>query len=692
MHRTHSNQLITFLSAIALSTTSLVALTTQPVMADVTFNNIAGTPGSGLDYEREPSATFALNQQILQDSLTDPLDFTDVANMPYNTYGQPGVIIFDYDRDGDLDIYVTNGPGVANSLFSNQLQESGALTFVDVATSAGIAAVDQDGMGVCYGDIDNDGDDDVYVLGRDEPNRLFINDGAGGFTVAVNSGVDQSSLSSPSCAMGDINGDGLLDIAVANAYDHGDLLACTTVPFALNQPNELFLNQGNLTFTDVSVSSGILNLGGMPPGAQGITWTVGMLDIDRDGDTDIVFGDDRCALATTLEDPVNGVDRGFLHVFANDGNGVFTDSIIAPLPEVSGSWMGLAFGDLNCDSHIDIFGSNFGDYHNASLGNMGSFLGNQASRWFLGSAQGNFSDPGVGSLISTAFGWGNAIVDYDNDGDLDIIYGGGIDDAFIMLTDNPGIVLRNDDCTGNFSYDLDAIQTDDTRRVVQGLAVGDLDRNGFPDLVTAAGLTIPQNVPLSDSPVNYGAPLDDFAFFVPILGFTPGGLVWTGVEFARGNIAVEISDADNDNGWIEVTLQGSVGITSGGVANRSGIGAVLEVTPKNGHTVSKPVVGGASFGSQHTLELTFGYGNEKRGVVDVFWPGGVRNRLYNVRDGERILFPEIPCSFDDTSLSFPQYRQCVKTALNELRSAGVISLRQKVRHFVSAMRAYLEFN
>jgi hypothetical protein len=129
----------------------------------LTCQDIVGT-GVGLDYERAPSPDLVTIESVIKDSGTFTIP-GDLAT-PAKPGGAPGVALLDYDNDGDVDIYVPNGPGQANSLFSNQLQESGQLSFVDVATSVGIDATAQDSTGVCYGDIDNDGDEDVYVVGR----------------------------------------------------------------------------------------------------------------------------------------------------------------------------------------------------------------------------------------------------------------------------------------------------------------------------------------------------------------------------------------------------------------------------------------------------------------------------------------------------------------------------------------------
>ena len=107
--------------------------------------------------------------------------FNDLFATPIKPRGAPGVAILDDDGDDDLDLYVTNGPGACNSLYANQLTERGQLTFVDVAATAGVCATEQDGTGVCFGDVENDGDEDLLVLGRMDPNRLFENRGDGTF-------------------------------------------------------------------------------------------------------------------------------------------------------------------------------------------------------------------------------------------------------------------------------------------------------------------------------------------------------------------------------------------------------------------------------------------------------------------------------------------------------------------------------
>ena len=684
---TNCHSLVRALATIALAGVAMLASSPAALAGgDVTFHEIADDPGSGLFYERAKSASFADFDAFRQASLVSPLPFEALFDMPYNTLGQPGVAIFDYDNDGDDDIYVTNGPGAPNSLFSNQLVESGSVTFDDVGIDAGVDAVDQDGMGACAGDIDNDGDTDLLVLGRDQPNRLFENQGDGTFIEIMNSGLEGGYLGHSSCAMGDVDGDGLLDVAVANSYSHEDLVACFVQVYDASQPNQLYLNQGGSSFVDVSDTSGIRVLEAVPAGKPTITWAVAMLDVDTDGDTDLVFADDQCGLLSAFN---GGVDRGYLHIMINDGTGHFSDSAVNVTGGGNGNWMSLSAGDLNCDGNVDLFGSNFGDYDNVNVG-VPYQLGLLATRWFLGNGDGTYSDPGVGDTISSVFGWGSSMIDYDNDGDLDITYYGGLDGNYLIHVDSSrGILLENENCSADFERDLDSLPVNPLRGPVQALATADLDRNGFPDIVNASSYDLPPSTTFIQSPAQYGSDFDSDALFVAAFEFINGGFVWSGIEFDPGSLSVILNSGDNGNKWARVRTLGTVDITTLGSSNRDGIGATVSFTALGGDTVTMPVLGGGSYSSQHSLELLFGLGSANKGMVEVLWPGGVRNRLYNVHKFESLVLPEIPCSFDADWPSFNAYKTCVKTSLNELESAGVIDNATRARLFVSAILAFL---
>src|SRR5262245_1391685 len=138
------------------------AAPTGAVQTSSTFHDIAAGGRAGIDYRRVPSATNAHYEVLKHQGF---YTFADFLTTPDKPRGSPGVALLDFDNDGALDIFVTNGPGAGNKLYRNLLLETGRLRFVDVATRVGVAAPDMDATGVCFGDVNNDGRPDLYVLG-----------------------------------------------------------------------------------------------------------------------------------------------------------------------------------------------------------------------------------------------------------------------------------------------------------------------------------------------------------------------------------------------------------------------------------------------------------------------------------------------------------------------------------------------
>lgn len=168
------------------------------------------------------------------------------------------------------------------------------------------------------------------------------------------------------------------------------------------------------------------------------------------------------------------------------------------------------------------------------------------------------------------------------------------------------------------------------------------------------------------------------------------GFTWAGIAQQGGQLAIEINDTNVNNNWVKVTAVGTVGLTDNARVNRDGIGAILSFTPANSITAKKPVMGGASHASQEELTATFGMGQNDTGVLDVLWPGGVKNRLYDVEKFERITIPEIPCDFSDAQIGFEPYKRCVRRALWQLYLADRVTVAEFIRFNVSAIRAYEE--
>ncbi len=652
----------------------------------VTLTDIAFGGGAGITYHRTatPSRLAVENFFYTNGAAPSPLLLSE---SPQKARGTPGVALFDYDNDGYLDIYVSNGPGSPNSLYHNLLGRTGVLQFEDVATQAGVAATAQDSSGVCFGDIDNDGYEDLYVTGIGGPNILFHNNGNGTFSdITAAAGVGGGNFNHSGCAMADFNGDGLLDIVVSNTYD--DWSNRQAVFLQPNYPamenNQLFMRNAaahGIQFTDASASSGIQSIAGFPGGT--FTWSVSAVDYDQDGNVDILWTDLQ-GLAPL--DPSQA--RGYTRLFKGDGTGHFTDITLAAGMQL-GSWMGLSYGDFNCDGNIDFFATN-----------LGRWIGGKANepRWFLGDGHGGFTDPGIGALNALPFGWGTVTIDYDNDGDQDVLYYG--DDSLLVFIamDNPGIVLQNQGCSGNFQLDLSAIKRDHRYREVNGVATGDLNNDGFPDVVTAAMFQIVANpafpqllFPYQFVTGTFGTPLDNIALVQYVMAATramPNYFSYFGVPRPDGDLAVEINSGGNGNGWAQARLIGTRGITDDGKSNRDGIGATMKFTPDGGKTVIVPLIGGGSHASQSSSTATFGLGTAAKGTLDILWPGGTRNRLYDVNNGERVNVPEIPCSIAASWKNFGQYNSCLHHAINDLRKAQIISQDEGQRLIDSATRAF----
>jgi hypothetical protein len=650
-------------------------------------DNVHFTEVSGLTYTHHFAAREATLESYFADGIMNVP--TEYVPAPYKPYGVPGIAIFDFDGDGDLDLYVTNGPGAANSLFSNQLHETGHVGFVDVASHAGVTLTDEDSQGTCFGDIDNDGDEDLVVLGFNGTNHLFRNRGDGTFADITAIAKINGPYNSISCAMGDIDNDGLLDILIGNGFDFTKMLAITREPTVHNQPNQLFHNLGDGVFEDVSDDSGIREKTLSPEIPNDLTWSVAMVDFDNDGDVDIFFGNDFRA---------NGQDKTYIHTYRNDGTGHFTDVTAEVGLDQIGGWHGLAFGDLNCDGRIDLFATNMGDY----IFFPGSVpVGKISSAWFLQGADGKFTNPGPGSLVTVPTGWGTSITDYDNDGDLDIVFFGGQDNTLFWDESNPGIILTNTgSCSANFTWDQNAFgsPTANPPRDVEGLATGDLDDNGFDDVTTVSGFNVAsksQLAPDFSNPLHSVFDVSAFAVFTTMPTSKPTEFKFQNIFPAAGTLSARLNDGANHNNWVKVKVVGTAGITTDGKANRDGIGAVLSFTRAPGganNTVTRPILGGSSEASENSLETIFGLDDSRRGMLNILWPGGTKNRVYGIRLGERITVPEIPCSYDGDFANTGDYVTCVLGALNEIHDAGIIDNQEHVRLFLSALRAYQDSN
>jgi len=327
-----------------------------------------------------------------------------------------GVGLIDYDRDGWLDIYLVNG-STYKALDGEETPPRAALfhnnhdgTFTDVAAQAGVAN-DRWGFGVAIADYDDDGWPDIFVANFGK-NRLYHNNHDGTFTdVAEKAGVTLGNWSD-GATWGDYDGDGRLDLFVSGYlhYDveHQPLPGQANVAFAFCQlrgapvmcgprglkgePDHLFHNNGDGTFTDVSVKAGVSD-----PGAYyGFTST--FVDINNDGKVDLLVANDSSPN----------------YLYLNKGDGTFVDaSYVSGLAlnkdgrEIAS--MGMAVGDYRNNGLLDVLVTDFSDDYKVLYRNDGDASFTDVS-----------DQVGIAQIPVPFVGWGAGLVDYDNDGWKDI--------------------------------------------------------------------------------------------------------------------------------------------------------------------------------------------------------------------------------------------------------------------------------
>jgi hypothetical protein len=377
-----------------------------------------------------------------------------------------GVAVFDYDGDELPDILFAGAPPKGPRLY----RQTAGGTFKDVTHAAGLESPAY-GMGIALGDIDNDGDLDVYLthLGRDQ---LYRNNGDGTFTdLTPTAGIVADAWSS-SAAFCDIDADGLLDLYVASYVRLDDTQRCSTDGGAQDYcpPNvypgvadRLFRNLGDGVFEDVSESSGI-GAGRSP--ALGVVCH----DFNSDDRPDVFVANDGAAN----------------HLWINQGDGSFVErgieiGVATNLFGESEAGMGLALGDLNGDLQMDLFLTHVDRESNTLyLSGPNDVMVDATIRSNLGQV----------SLLLTGFG--TALLDFDQDGDLDLAIANGrvrrpqralpADASFLSIYGENNLLLRNDG-SGRFDVVCDANAFCEDRSVSRGLLAVDLDLDGDLDLI-----------------------------------------------------------------------------------------------------------------------------------------------------------------------------------------------------------------
>jgi len=404
---------------------------------------------------------------------------SQARNVPETMAG--GVAVFDSNGDGRPDIFFTNGADLASmkktsaKYFNSLLRNDGNGVFTDVTSQAGLAGSGFD-VGVAAGDYDNDGHPDLFVSGV-HGNTLYHNNGDGTFTdVTKKAGLDKwndpeyGPLWSVAAAWVDVNNDGLLDLFVVNylQWSYSDKPLCTIndIPeychprYYKGLPDQLFLNQSDGTFKDVSKEWGIREHVGKGMG-------VGVADYDLDGRQDLFVTN----------------DAGYSFLFHNLGNKfeevAFQTNTALPEEGAFISGMGLDFRDFNNDGYPDI----------AYVA-----LNRQTFPVFQNTGKGEFVETtaasGIGAQSMGMAGFGPALYDFNNDGWKDLFVSRG----HVSATHPPGAevrqpntVFRNLGASGKWAALIDeAGFVPSTSARHRGCALGDFDGDGRIDIVVTS--------------------------------------------------------------------------------------------------------------------------------------------------------------------------------------------------------------
>jgi len=487
-----------------------------------------------------------------------------------------GVAIFDYDNDGWPDIFIVNGTKIdtafpAGQAPSNHLYRNNHDgTFIDVTVKAGLTATGW-GQGVCVGDYDNDGWEDLYVTYYGK-NRLYHNRDGVFAEVADKAGVAGSGKSwGTGCAFVDYDRDGYLDLIVANYVDFdlatapapGERATCVWkgVPVMCGPrglpgaKNILYHNRGDGSFEDVTTKAHIDRTDGH------YAFSVSTLDFDEDGWPDIYVA---CDSTPSI-------------LYRNNHDGTFTDVAVTAGAAFNEdgreqAGMGSTVADFNGDGHLDIFKTNFSD---------------DTSTLYRNNGDGTFTDStaaaGLG-LYTQYLGWGTMFFDFDNDGWPDLILANGhvypeVDSQHLGSNYKEPRILYHNNGDGTFSdISASAGAGITTAASSRGLAVGDLWNDGKISAVISN---------MNDRP------------------------------------SLLVNQIRTPNHWITIH-------TAGTKSNRDGIGARIRVKTSARILVDE-VRSGSSYSSSSDMRVHFGLGEAaKTEWVEVRWPSGLTEHFTNL--------------------------------------------------------------
>jgi hypothetical protein len=489
-----------------------------------------------------------------------------------------GVALFDFDNDGRLDIFFTNGAKLPElkkadpSFYNCLLHQKGDGTFEDVTARAGLAGeLLGFNFGVAAGDYDNDGYTDLFICAAGA-NALYRNNGNGTFTdVTIRSGIGSKPPDTLSVAAAwiDYDNDGLLDLIVSNytvwspqsdfrCTNNGRDYYCDPRRYR-SVPHRLYRNLGNAKFADVTEKSGFASAPGKGMG-------IAIADFNDDGWPDVFIANDT--------EPNS--------LFINLKNGTFEEKglelgVAYNDNAHAGSSMGADAKDFDNDGRVDIF-------YNNLMGQVWGLLRNRGSEFeyysFLSKVQ----------KLSLPFtGWSSGFIDYNNDGWKDIYSSNGDVDQVNDKSPQHDTMFENVD--GKTFIDIsEQLGPGFLHSGYQrGSAFGDLNNDGALDIVVTS---------LNERP------------------------------------RILLSTADSGNHWLQLSLTGQR-------SARDAIGATIKVTTASGRTLYNHVATSVGFMSSSDKRAHFGLGAETRArSIEIKWPGGARQLLKDIAADQLLTIHE----------------------------------------------------